>query len=502
MFEQLTDRLQDTFKSLSGRGVLSEKNIQDAMRDVRRALLEADVNYAVAKKFVKNVREKCLGEDVLKSVTPGQQAIKVVNDHLVELLGESHVPLELKGRPAAIMLVGLHGSGKTTTAAKLARHLSGKEDRHVMLAACDLHRPAAIDQLEYLGRDLNLPVYTDRETKDVAKLAGAARKEAEKTGSDVLILDTAGRHQIDTELVEELKQVKNKVQACEVLLVADAALGQQAVSVAEHFDEALGISGIILTKMDGDARGGAALSMRQVTGEPIKFIGVGEKIEDLQPFYPERLASRILGMGDVVSLVEKTAEHIEEDEAQQLEEKMRKKQFDFDDFLKQLRRMKKMGGIMSLMDMLPGMGKLKDNIDIDENQFNRIEGIICGMTPDERHKPDVLNASRKQRIARGSGVPVVEVNQLVNRFDMMKKMLSNMGDMGDMESAMDGMTGGGMGGSLPGGMPGMGSGMPMPGGGGGGSGRNTSATKKDKNKRKQKRRDRKKNKKKSKKKKK
>lgn len=495
MFERLTDRLQDTFKNLSGRGVLSEKNIQDAMRDVRRALLEADVNYAVAKQFIKEVRTECLGEDVLKSVTPGQQAIKVVHDHLVGLLGESNVPLELKGRPATIMLVGLHGSGKTTTAAKLARHLSTREGRKVMLAACDLHRPAAIDQLEYLGRDLGLPVYTDRDTKNVPKLAGAARKAAEKDGADVLILDTAGRHQIDTELVQQLVELKNKAQACEVLLVADAALGQQAVSVAEHFDETLGITGIILSKMDGDARGGAALSMRNVTGEPIKFIGVGEKIEDLQPFYPDRLASRILGMGDVVSLVEKAAEHIEEEEAEKLEEKLRKKQFDFSDFLKQLRRMKKMGGLFSMLDLLPGMGKIKDQVDIDESQFNRIEGIMCGMTPEERQNPKILNASRKQRIAHGSGVPVLEVNQLVKRFDMMKKMLSNMGDM---ESAMEGLSGGDMSSALPG----MGAGgMPlMP--SAGGSNRNTSATKKDKQKSKKKRRNRKKNKKKARKKKK
>ncbi len=501
MFEKLTDRLQDTFKNLSGRGVLSEKNIQDAMRDVRRALLEADVNYNVARDFIKDVREECLGEKVLKSVSPGQQAIKVVQDHLVELLGEANAPLELKGRPAVIMLVGLHGSGKTTTAAKLARHLSVREDKRVMLAACDLYRPAAIDQLEFLGGQLDLPVYADREIKDVAKLAAAAAKAAEDDNSEVLIIDTAGRHQVDTELVQELIEIKTKTRACEVLLVADAALGQQAVSVAQHFDEALGVTGIILTKMDGDARGGAALSMRKVTGEPIKFIGIGEKIEDLQPFHPERLASRILGMGDVVSLVEKAAEHIEEQEASQLEEKMRRQQFDFDDFLKQLRRMKKMGGIFSMLDLLPGMGKLKDQVDVDDGQLNRIEGMICSMTPEERHNPGILKTSRRQRIARGSGVSVGEVNQIVSRFDMMKKML---GKMGNMESAMEGLAGGGGGAGLPAGFPG--GGMPMPGdfggGGAGKSGKNTSSTKKDKQKRKKQRRDRKKSKKKSRKKKK
>jgi len=439
MFEQISDRLQSTFKSLTGKGVLNEKNIDDAMRDVRRALLEADVNYDVVKNFIAEVRKACLGEDVLKSVEPGQQAVKVVHDHLVSLLGESNVPLTLSEKPSIIMMVGLHGSGKTTTAAKLARHLRENENKQVMLAACDLHRPAAIDQLESLGEELNIPVYSDREHKDVSKLGVDAKRAAVKQGADVLILDTAGRHQIDTELVEQLKTMRNKVQPQEVLLVADAALGQQAVSVAEHFDEALGVSGIVLTKMDGDARGGAALSMRRVTGEPIKFMGVGEKVSDLEPFYPDRLASRILGMGDVVSLVEKASEHIEEEEAEELEEKMRKQQFDFNDFLKQLKRMQKMGGIMSMMELLPGMGGLKDNIDVDENQFNRIEGVICSMTPAEREDPKLLSASRRKRIASGSGVPVKEVNDLTNRFNSMRKMMGKMGGMENMEDMMSGM---------------------------------------------------------------
>lgn len=471
MFERLTDRLQDTFRSLTGRGVLSEQNITDALRDVRRALLEADVNYTVVKKFISEVKDECLGEKVLRSITPGQQAVKVVSDHLASLLGDSQVPLVLTGRPAVVMLVGLHGSGKTTTAAKLARHLSVKEDRRVMLAACDLHRPAAIDQLEFLGRQLSIPVYTDRGEKRVDKIALAARQAALAADIEVLVLDTAGRHQIDEELVQELVELKRRAQPAEILLVADAALGQEAVSVAEHFDRALGITGIILTKLDGDARGGAALSMREVTGKPIKFAGVGEGLADLQPFYPERMASRILGMGDVVGLVEKAAEHFEEQEALELEEKLRKRNFDLDDFLTQLRRLKKMGGIMSLLDMLPGLGQLKGKIDVDEDQFKRIEGIICSMTRSERRQPEQLTISRRQRIARGSGVPMVEVNQLMNRFEMMKKMLGNLGGMEGLMSGGGGFPGGGMP-AFPGAL----------GGGGGGKGPRMTKSKRDKRK--------------------
>lgn len=485
MFERLTDRLQETFRTLSGRGVLTEKNITDALRDVRRALLEADVNYSVVKQFIATVREQCLGEKVLKSIKPGQQAIKVVNDELAALLGEANVPLDLKGRPSIVMMVGLHGSGKTTTTAKLAR-LLGKEDLSVMVAACDLHRPAAIDQLEFLGRQLDIPVFLDREARDVPDLAARARKEATRREVDVLIIDTAGRHQVDETLVGQLVQVRKRVEPSEILLVADSALGQEAVSVAEHFNEALEITGIVLTKLDGDARGGAALSMRHVTGRPIKYIGVGEGLDDLQAFYPDRMASRILGMGDVVSLVEKAAEHFEEEEAARLEEKMRKQTFDFDDFLSQLRKLKRMGGLLSLLDMLPGMGKLKD-LPIDEGQFNRIEGIIHSMTPFERHNPDALSASRCARIARGSGVEVMQVSQLVKQFGMMKKMMGNMDQMQGMMEAMQG-----------GGMPGMGSGGPagavpkMPAGyggfGGGGGKRGARFTKSKKKKRRKKRR--------------
>ncbi len=457
MFERLTDRFQETFRSLRGKARLTEANVSDAMRDIRKALLDADVNYHVAKDFVAEVRKECLGERVLKSITPGQQAIKIVHDHLVTLLGESNVPLALSGDPAVIMLVGLHGSGKTTTAAKLALHLRKREERRVMLAAGDLRRPAAIDQLEILGSDLEMPVYSDREASALAQLAVDARNHARNEGCDTLILDTAGRLEVDEVLIKELVETKRRSQPCEILLVADAALGQEAVSVAEHFDQALGITGIILTKLDGDARGGAALSMRQITGKPVKFVGVGENSIDLDAFFPDRMASRILGMGDVVSLVERASEQFEEEEARELEEKLRKNTFNFEDFVNQLNKIRRMGGMMSMLRLLPGMGSLPDEIDVDEQQFNRIEGIINGMTPMERQRPEIIGTSRRQRIARGSGVSLLEVNQLIKQFSQMRRLMSRLGKMG---GGMFG--GGGPGGMDPlmgGSMPGMGSPM-------------------------------------------
>jgi len=480
MFERLTDRLSDVFKTLAGRGILTEANISDAMRDVRRALLEADVSYPVAKEFVATVRKACLGEKVLKSIAPGQQAIKVVQDELERLLGESNVPLDLDGKPSVIMLVGLHGSGKTTTASKLALHIRDKLGHKPMLVAGDLYRPAAIDQLTILGQELDIPVYSDREAKDVARIAVAGRNKALDDGCDVVIVDTAGRLQIDTGLVKELVDIKRRVQPREILLVADAALGQEAVSVAEHFDEALGITGIVLTKLDGDARGGAALSMRQVTGRPIKFVGLGERATDFDAFHPDRMASRILGMGDVVGLVERASEQIEEDEAREMEEKFLRNSFGFDDFLTQLGRIRKMGGIMSLLDMLPGMGKLKGQLNVDERQFSRIEGIICSMTPDERRRPESLDQSRRRRIARGSGVDLMAVNQLVRQFEDMRKMMSRMGKMmGGGGTGMPSMDPGAAGAALPG------SGFGF---GGGGRGPRSAKAKKDKRKKNKRRR--------------
>ena len=477
MFERLTDRFQDVFKTLAGRGRLTETNISDAMREVRKALLDADVNYHVAKEFVAEVRRECLGEKVLKSVAPGQQAIKVVNDKLVALLGETNAPLDLNATPAVLMLVGLHGSGKTTTAAKLGLYLQDKLGRHVLLAAADLYRPAAVDQLEILGRDLGIAVHAERETRDVAQLTVNARNRAARDGLDTVIVDTAGRHQVDTDLVRELVEIKRRGQPREILLVADAALGQEAVSVAQHFDEALGVTGIVLTKLDGDARGGAALSMRQVTGKPIKFVGVGEQVSDLEAFYPDRMASRILGMGDVVSLVEKAAEQYEEDEAERLEEKLRRSAFDLEDFLDQMKRIRRMGGFLSLLDMLPGMGQVKDQLAGNEEQFGRVEGIICSMTPFERQHPDAISMSRRQRVAKGSGVPLLEVNQLLKQFQMMRKMMSRMGGLG-------GLMGSGAGDMLAGGAgPGLGAGGLGGMGAFGGGSRATKANKKARKKR-------------------
>jgi len=464
MFERLTDRFQDIFKNLSGKGKLTEANISESMAEVRRALLEADVNYNIAKKLVASIKEECLGSKVLKSISPGQQVVKIVNDKLTELLGDKQAEIDLSEKPTVIMLCGLHGSGKTTTAAKLALHLKNRHKRKVLLAAGDLYRPAAIHQLEVLGKDLGVAVYSDHNTKDVAKLAMSARNHAIQEGYDTLIIDTAGRLQIDTELVNELIEIKRRAKPSEILLVGDSALGQEAVSVAEHFDKALNIDGIILTKMDGDARGGAALSMRQVTGKPIKFVGIGEMPTDLEPFYPDRMASRILGMGDVVSLVERAAEQFEEEEAKKLESRLRKNQFDFDDFLDQIKRIQKMGPLGSLLKMIPGMGNLgKMSELIDENHFKKIEGIICSMTKYERQNPDKIDTSRKRRISKGSGTDLQALNNLLGQFGMMKKMLAKMnkGGIGNMFGggggipSMEDIMGGGAGGGAGGGMPGM-----------------------------------------------
>ncbi len=425
MFENISDKLQETFKHLTGRGKLTESNIEDAMREVRLSLLEADVNYKIVKEFVDAVKSECLGERVMKSITPGQQAIKIVNDHLVRLMGESNVPLDLSAKPSIILMVGLQGGGKTTTTAKLAHHLK-KEGKNVIMVAADVYRPAAIDQLEFLGKDLNIPVYSNKSTSNVTSIATSALAVAHKDNIDVMLVDTAGRLQIDHDLIQELKSLKLHLKPAEILLIADTALGQEAVSVASHFDDALDLTGIILTKMDSDAHGGAALSMRKVIGKPIKFVGVGEKTADFEAFYPDRMASRILGMGDVVSLVEKAAETISEEEAKLLEQKMLKNKYDFNDFLNQLGQMKKLGGMGAILDLIPGGKKMKDAVNIDENMLKHTEAILSSMTPYERNHPEVLSImSRKQRIAIGSGRPFDEVQQLLKRFDMMKNMMSN-----------------------------------------------------------------------------
>jgi signal recognition particle subunit SRP54 len=427
MFSLLADKLQDIFKDLRGQGKISETNVTDALRTVRMALLEADVDFNVAKTFIARVREKALGEEVLRSVTPGQQIVKIFHDELTTLLGGGTEPLSLE-KPGRIMMVGLNGAGKTTSSAKLANLLK-KQGKAPLLIACDLHRPAAIEQLATLGRQIGVPVYTPPAGEtDVLRSARAAIAWTETQNGNVQIWDTAGRQEIDEPLVQELRRLKEMLAPQEVLLVADAATGQQAVSVATHFNEALSITGLVLTKLDGDARGGAALSMREVTQRPIKFAGIGEKLDQFEPFHPDRLAGRILGMGDIVSLVEKAAAAIDEEEAKRMEEKFRRASFDLNDFLAQFKMMRKLGPLENILAMLPGMGNLKD-FSVDEKQMKRVEAIVLSMTLEERTKPDILNARRRQRIARGSGVTVTEVNDLLTRFGQMRKMMKGMSQM-------------------------------------------------------------------------
>jgi signal recognition particle subunit SRP54 len=424
MFDSLTGKLQNVFRNLRGLGKISEDNIADSLREVRMALLDADVNFKVVKDFLDRVRTKSLGQEVVQSVHPGQQIIKIIHDELVDLLGSSNASLQFRGSPGVLMMVGLHGSGKTTSSGKLARWLQ-KQDRKPLLVAADVYRPAAMDQLERLGEQLGVPVFVKRGETDVLVIARQAREQASALGCDTLIFDTAGRLQIDEPLVQELVRLRDLVKPDEILLVLDAATGQEAVSVATHFDQALQITGSILTKLDGDARGGAALSLRAVTQKPIKFAGVGEKLEDFEPFHPERMASRILGMGDVVSLVERAAEAVEEEDARRLEEKMRKGQFSLEDFLDQLRQIKKLGSLDKIVGMLPGGDQMLKGADLSkqEKEFSHMEAMICAMTFEERSRPNILNASRRKRIAKGSGVSVAELNNMLNRFTQMQQMM-------------------------------------------------------------------------------
>jgi signal recognition particle subunit SRP54 len=434
MFSQLGDKLQDIFKDLRGHGSITESNVNDAMRQVRLALLDADVDFQVAKTFIARVKEKALGEEVLRSVTPGQQMVKIFHDELTALLGGDAAPLNLE-KPARILMVGLNGAGKTTSSAKLAAWLK-KQGRNPLLIASDLHRPAAIQQLATLAGQVQVPVYTPPTTeKDVVRSARAAVDWANSQTGNVQIFDTAGRQEIDTALIEEIKQLREFLKPQEILLVADAATGQQAVSVATHFNNALGITGIILTKLDGDARGGAALSMREVTQRPIKFAGVGEKLDQFEPFVPDRLAGRILGMGDIVGLVEKAAEAFDEEEAERMQRKLRTASFDFNDFLAQFKMMRKMGPLENILGMIPGMSNVQ-GLSVDEKQIKRTEAIVLSMTQEERSRPDILNARRRQRIARGSGSTVTEVNDLLQRFNQMRKMMKNAGKMKKMMAQM------------------------------------------------------------------
>jgi signal recognition particle subunit SRP54 len=434
MFSQLSDKLQDIFKELRGHGTISESNIDVALREVRLALLEADVDFQVAKKFIARVREKALGEAVLRSITPGQQIVKIFHDELTALLGGDAAPLNLE-KPSRILIVGLNGSGKTTSSAKLAFFLKNK-GHAVALMACDLQRPAAIEQLAILGKQIDVPVFSpEPNEKNVQRAAAAALEWQDRQETNIEIFDTAGRQEIDQALIQELKVLKDFLQPQETLLVVDAATGQQAVSVATHFNDALEITGIILTKLDGDARGGAALSMREVTRRPIKFAGTGEKLDQLELFIPERLAGRILGMGDVVGLVERAAEAVDEEEATRLERKLRTASFDFNDFLAQFKMMRKMGPLENILGMLPGMSNVQ-GLSIDEKQLKRTEAIVLSMTSEERTHPDILNARRRQRIARGSGNTVTEVNELLRRFGQMRKMMKSAGKMKKMMAQM------------------------------------------------------------------
>lgn len=422
MFEALSEKLEQIFKKLRSRGILKEEDVDLALKEVRLALLEADVNFKVVKEFVQHVREKAIGKDVLESLTPGQQVIKIVHAELCELLGSTNSRIQLAPNPpTVIMMVGLHGSGKTTTSAKLA-NMFKKEGRRPLLVAADLQRPAAIDQLITLGKQINTPVFYSKEEKNPVNLCLEALKKARLDAQDIVILDTAGRLHVDDSLMEELKEIKDKVLPRETLLVADAMTGQDAVNIAKSFNDRIGIDGIVLTKMDGDARGGAALSIRYVTGKPVKLIGTGEKIDMLEPFYPERIASRILGMGDVMTLIEQAEKAYSRKEAEKLQEKILTESFTFDDLKEQIRKIRNMGPIENLLSMIPGIGKIKD-ISVDEREFVKVEAIINSMTKEERRNHNIINGSRRRRIAAGSGTTVTDVNRVLKQYVEMKKML-------------------------------------------------------------------------------
>ncbi len=437
-FEGLSSRLQSITRKLGGKARITESDLKEVLREVKLALLEADVNFKIVKEFISEVEQKALGQDVLKSLTPGQQVVKIVRDEMTELLGGTTSKINFTPNPpTVIMLVGLQGSGKTTTAGKLA-NLLRKQGKKPLLVACDVYRPAAIKQLQVVGSQLNIPVFANENSKDVVHIAKQAISTAYSKLNDVVILDTAGRLHIDEELMQELKNVKANVKPHEILLVVDSMTGQDAVNVATHFNENLGIDGVVLTKLDGDTRGGAALSVKKVTGRPIKFAATGEKLSDIEEFHPDRMTSRILGMGDMLSIIEKAEEAFDEEEALKLEKKLRKQEFDLDDYLTQLRQMKKMGSFSSILKMIPGMSKFGD-IKIDDNEFVKIEAIICSMTTKEKRNTKLLNASRRQRIAKGSGTTVQDINKFISSFEMTQKLMKQMkGNKGGMKNALKG----------------------------------------------------------------
>ena len=429
MFENLSERLERSFKILKGEGKITEVNVAETLKDVRKALLDADVNYKVAKTFTDTVKEKALGQNVLTAVRPSQLMVKIVHDELAALMGGDTVELELKGRPSVILMSGLQGSGKTTMSGKLALMLKNKKHRRPLLAACDVYRPAAIDQLTVLGEQIDVPVYKEEGNKNPIEIAQNAIREAKAKNYDVVIVDTAGRLAVDEQMMNEIAAIKNAVDPDQILFVVDAMTGQDAVNTAKEFNDRLDFDGVVLTKLDGDTRGGAALSIRTVVSKPIMFVGTGEKLEALDVFHPARMADRILGMGDIVSLVEKAQEQFDEEEARKLSKKLARNQFDFNDFLTQIAQIKKMGNIKDLMGMIPGVGKQIKDLDIDDNAFKSVEAIIYSMTPYERSHPEVINGSRRQRIAKGSGTNIQEVNRLLKQFEQTRKMMKNVANM-------------------------------------------------------------------------
>ena len=441
MFENLSDRLERSFKILKGEGKITEINVAETLKDVRRALLDADVNYKVAKTFTDTVTQKAMGMNVLNAVKPGQLMVKLVHDELAELMGGESVGLNLKSKPAIILMSGLQGSGKTTFSGKLANMLKQKQHKRPLLVACDVYRPAAIQQLKVVAGQIAVPVYSEDDNKNVVEIAHHAIAEAKAKGNDVVIIDTAGRLAIDEEMMNEIETLKNAVQPDETLFVVDSMTGQDAVNTAKEFNDRLDFDGVVLTKLDGDTRGGAALSIRSVVTKPIKFVGTGEKMEAIDAFHPSRMADRILGMGDIVSLVERAQEQYDEEEARRLQKKIQKNKFDFNDFLNQINQIKKMGNLKDLASMIPGVGKAIKDIDIDDNAFKGIEAIIQSMTPKERTHPEILNTSRRQRIAKGSGTNIQEVNRLIKQFDQTRKMMKMVtgGGMGKMAGMMKGM---------------------------------------------------------------
>ncbi len=440
MFESLTERFEKSFKLLKGQGYITEVNVAETLKDVRRALLDADVNYKIAKNFTDSVKEKALGRDVLTSVSPGQLMVKIVHEELSQLMGSEHEEIDLKGKPAIVLIAGLQGSGKTTFSAKLAYHLKNKKNKKVLLVAGDVYRPAAIDQLHVLGEQAETEVFSDKESKNPVDIAKRAVKHAKTMGHDVIVVDTAGRLAIDQQMMDEIASLKKNLNPQETLFVVDAMTGQDAVKTAKAFNDRLDYEGVVLTKLDGDTRGGAALSIKAVVNKPIKFVGIGEKIDAIDVFHPKRMSDRILGMGDIVSLVEKAQEQFDEKESREMQKKLAKNQFNFNDFLKQLQQVKKMGNFKDLAGMIPGMGKAMKDMEIEDDAFKGIEAIIKSMTPEERENPSIINGSRRKRIAQGSGTNITEVNRLIKQFGDTRKMMKMMkGGKSKMMNMMKGM---------------------------------------------------------------